>query len=68
MKSIDEAGAQARVGEILEETQHQPIVIRRHDQERSSRRFDGRLRAHSGDQRSGVLGVATKKVITNAAR
>ena len=33
MKSIDEAEAQARLGEILEEAQRQPIVIRREGQE-----------------------------------
>lgn len=33
MKSIDEAEAQARLDEILEETQRQPIVIRRQGQD-----------------------------------
>jgi prevent-host-death family protein len=33
MKSIDEAEAQARLDEILDEAQRQPIVIRRGDQD-----------------------------------
>ena len=32
MKSIDEAEAQARLDEVLDEAQRQPILIRRQDQ------------------------------------
>jgi antitoxin Phd len=68
MKSVDEGEAQARLDEILDEAQQQPIVIRRQDRDVAaivSAADYERLRALNVQSFLGLRGEAAREAATN---